>query len=162
MNAAKIFLLGGIVILLTLNTLIVKKELNITKSQEIKIALRPVDPRSIMQGDYMRLRYKIPQKKLKEAKSGKLLISIDKQGFVLDYELYEKQKLKKNQALLNFKQKKWGNIFIGSESYLFEEGKADHYAKATHAIFYLTPTGETILKDLYIPPQASNKNKDDL
>jgi len=163
MNLVKILIVGGLFILITLNSLILNKEKEIAKSQEIKVALSPVDPRSLIQGDYMRLRYKVPsQNYIKDINKGKFLITIDDKGFVLDYQLYKDQMIKKNQALLNFRRKKWGNIFIGSESYLFEEGKADYYAKATHAIFYLSPTGSTILKGLYIPPKNPEQIKDNL
>ena len=157
MKLSTIFLSGSVFIVLLLNINIINKEINIAKSIEIKIALAPVDPRSLIQGDYMRLAYKIPPKLVDKTSQGQLKISIDSDGFVTDYALYHNEALEKDQHLLQFKRKKGDNIHIGSESFLFQEGKAKHYAKATHAIFYLTPSGETILKDLYVPLKRVKK-----
>lgn len=145
-------------IFLLLNTLIFLKERAIAHSVEIKIALKPIDPRSLIQGDYMHLAYKIPLQVTKKEMKGQLKITIDSDGFVKDYALYYNEALKKNQYLLNFTRKKNRSLHIGSETFLFQEGKADYFAKATHALFYLSPSGETILKELYIP---HNKNKKD-
>jgi uncharacterized membrane-anchored protein len=153
MKLPHIFILGALVIMVTINTIIIDKELTIPQSSIIKIELRPVDPRSLMQGDYMRLRYNIPSIIIKAHPKGQLKLTLDANHFVTQYSLYEGEPLKENQRLLNFKSKKYGRVHIGSESFLFQEGKAKHYAKATHAIFYLTPSGGTILKDLYVPPK---------
>jgi len=163
MKLSSLFLIGSFLTLLILNVLIIDKEYDIAHSVEIKIPLKPVDPRSLLQGDYMRLAYKFPKKLAEKRAQGQLKITLDVDGFVTHYALYHNEKLEKSQYLLNFVRKKNRAIHIGSESFLFQEGKGKYYAKATHAIFYLTPSGKTILKDLYVPIKRSKElSKDNL
>ncbi len=47
------------VILAVMNTAIWQKEQILAEGETVYLKLAPVDPRSLMQGDYMRLRYAI-------------------------------------------------------------------------------------------------------
>ena len=55
----KVTLFLGLAVLAVLNYQIYRKESLIKSSEEIFLELAPVDPRSLMQGDYMALEYKI-------------------------------------------------------------------------------------------------------
>jgi len=63
-----------VLIILTINTLIIEKELILKNGESILLKLVPVDPRSLMQGDYMILRYEIADI-LKEKKEPSTQIS---------------------------------------------------------------------------------------
>ena len=56
-----IILLNLILLLVYFNYSVVKKEELLKEGQLILLELAPVDPRSLMQGDYMALRYKISE-----------------------------------------------------------------------------------------------------
>jgi uncharacterized membrane-anchored protein len=151
MTQTRILLAGALITLLFINALIINKEIDLANSIEVKIPLAPVDPRSLMQGDYMRLHYKIDRSIVGEHKEGQLIVTLDSDGFAKKFELYNNEILENNQHLLNFSAKKYRDLHIASESFLFEEDRGDYYAKATHAILNLTPSGTTLLKDLYVP-----------
>ena len=54
-----IILINLIILLCLFNNSILKKEELLSNGQLVLLELAPVDPRSLMQGDYMRLRYAI-------------------------------------------------------------------------------------------------------
>ena len=47
----------GILILCIINVLVYQKEQHLSNGEVVLLELAPVDPRSLMQGDYMRLRF---------------------------------------------------------------------------------------------------------
>ncbi|TMH00918.1 MAG: hypothetical protein E6H79_16185 [Betaproteobacteria bacterium] len=53
--------LSALAVLLVVNLGIGQKERLIAHGQAVFVALAPVDPRSLMQGDYMRLNFNVPQ-----------------------------------------------------------------------------------------------------
>ena len=80
----KITLSLGLVILAVLNFQIYRKERLIKGSEEIFLELAPVDPRSLLQGDYMALNYKIANEmrdKLQEDEdappTGRVVVGLD-------------------------------------------------------------------------------------
>jgi len=75
-----VILVNLILVLILFNNSIVKKELILAEGKLILLELTPVDPRSIMQGDFMRLSYKIAETNSLDSitKSG-----IAKRGFVV-------------------------------------------------------------------------------
>jgi hypothetical protein len=50
----------ALAVLLVANFAIGQKEALIARGRPVFVALAPVDPRSLMQGDYMRLRFRLP------------------------------------------------------------------------------------------------------
>ena len=57
----KWLLLTIVVQLLIVTALIASKEILLRTGQTVKLELAPLDPRSLLQGDYVRLNYKISQ-----------------------------------------------------------------------------------------------------
>jgi uncharacterized membrane-anchored protein len=77
-----ILLLTAAVILILVNYNIWQRETLISSGRTVLLELAPVDPRSLMQGDYMALRIKLandafPADKLKEQKDGQLVLAVD-------------------------------------------------------------------------------------
>ena len=61
----------GLVILLLVNRAIWDKEQQLRDGRVVLLALAPVDPRSLMQGDYMRLRYAVETDALLQLEIGR-------------------------------------------------------------------------------------------
>ncbi|MDH5465237.1 MAG: GDYXXLXY domain-containing protein [Thiovulaceae bacterium] len=154
MNKTSLLVFGSVLIFVVINGIIWQKEHHIANAIEVKIGLQPLDPRSIMQGDYMRLRYDFLKLKTKGLpKSGLLKINLDHENFITKITPYNNEELKKNEYLIQFSKKRYNRVHIAAESFMFEEGKGDYYAKATHAKLLITKDGATLLKGLYVPPQ---------
>jgi len=157
-KGSKILVIATITLLLTAaNINISKKENLISTGDTLLFQLAPVDPLSLMQGFYMRINTKIArqiQSALYEKNQNNTIKISD--GFVIvekgdnnvvNYvSLYENQELKPNQYKIPFKMRK-GRIQFTTDAYYFQEGKAQHYNKATHGE-YRYKDGEMLLVNL--------------
>ena len=144
--------LVGLVVLAVVNFSIFQTETRLTQGQVIYVRLAPVDPRSLIQGDYMQLNYALLQElraidDLPER--GKLVLSLDEQNIATFERLYQGEPLAANEILLNYRQWDTWNISIGSDSFFFEEGQADDYANARYAAFRVADNGQSMLINLH-------------
>ena len=144
-----------VAILIFLNFSIYKKEQILTNGKVIYLELAPIDPRSLMQGDYMALRFKIEDKIKKALKKfnlsknskGKAIVTFNKQKLAKFKSLFKGEKLKPNEILLkyNIRDKR---VHIGTNAFFFQEGKEKKYQNAKYGEFKIAPNGEMILIDL--------------
>ena len=135
-----------------------QKEKIITKGELVLLRLAPVDPRSLMQGDYMILNYtvnnnipdSIPNK-------GYLILEKDSIGELHPKKFIKKLNSKHNQIAIKYQYKAddWrAPIKIGAESYFFEEGKAEIFEDAVYGGLRVDTDGNSVLIGLF------NKNKE--
>ncbi|MGN7612114.1 GDYXXLXY domain-containing protein [Magnetococcales bacterium HHB-1] len=152
----KLFILSSLIVLLLLNLQIVQKEQIINHGQTFLLALAPVDPRSLIQGDYMELAYKEEQGRFIEqsepraypAKSGFLIFKRDDKN-VAHFLRFEKERapLKPGEVRLRFRrQDKW--VKIQPRSFLFQEGLGKLYEKAKYGLFKADKEGNALLINL--------------
>jgi uncharacterized membrane-anchored protein len=114
------------------------------------LALAPVDPRSLIQGDYMRLRYALARNVLSNAgtSDGLLVVRLDKQRIAREVRLYDPQKpLARNQVLLAYHQRAH-DIHIGPEAFFFQEGHASYFVNARYAELRVSASGDVALVGL--------------
>ena len=147
-----IILLNLILLLIYFNYSVSKKETLLKGGQLVLLQLAPVDPRSLMQGDYMTLRYKISEDIQADsiAKRGFCVVNIDSFGVA------NKVRLQKNRTPLNSGEHiieytspdDW-NVNIGAESYFFQEGEAEKYEKAKYGGVKIDKDGNSLLIGLY-------------
>jgi len=138
----------AVLILLAVNFSIYQKEKLLKQGQSFFLELAPVDPRSLMQGDYMILRYKIADEVTAEQADGRLVIEPDENKVAHFKMLYDdKTPLTENQQLLRFR-KRGDTIRLGAESFLFQEGHADLYRNARYGELKIAESGESILISL--------------
>lgn len=147
-----IILLNLILLLVYFNYSIAKKEELLTDGQLVLLELAPVDPRSLMQGDYMALRYKISEDIYSEniPKRGYCVVRLDSSGIA------HKIRFQKNLTPLNDREflieytspDKW-NVNIGAESFFFQEGQAEKYEKAKYGAIKIDKNGNSLLIGLY-------------
>ena len=103
----------------------------------VLLELAPVDPRSLMQGDYMSLRYKISEglKPDSMAKQGYCVVKQDANGIAQKQHFQnEKSPLSADELLIKYHYADQWNIHIGAESYFFQEGQSEKYQKPNMAV----------------------------
>ena len=135
-----------IVILVAINFQIYQKEQLLTEGSTILLELAPVDPRSLMQGDYMILRYKVAG--LAEAtgveKDGFLVMGLDENKVAKFVRIYDDEDLQPAEFLLQFRKRGRG-INLGAESFFFQEGHARFYNNARYGELKVTKDGDSVL-----------------
>ena len=135
-----------IVILVLINFQIYQKEQLLTEGSTILLELAPVDPRSLMQGDYMILRYKVAT--LAEAKgaekNGFLVMGLDENKVARFIRIYDDENLQPMEFLLRFRKRGRG-INLGAESFFFQEGHARFYNKARYGELKVAANGDSVL-----------------
>ena len=159
-----LILLSLVPILVFFNFSIYQKEHLKTQSELIYLALVPVDPRSLMQGDYMRLRYQLAidaERQLRQRRAdaihpvspaSHLVIGLDQRSqgtFVRFHKAGES--LDKNERLLAFKLRGLqpdGQVYIHPESFFFQEGHGQAFQNARFAMIRLAPSGDHLLVGL--------------
>jgi uncharacterized membrane-anchored protein len=130
-----------------------QKEQIISKGELILLRLAPVDPRSLMQGDYMILNYainsnipdSIPNK-------GYLIFEKDSTGNLYPKKIIKKLNAEHHQVAIKYQYKAndWqAPIKIGAESYFFEEGQAQKFDQAKYGGLKVDTEGNSILIGLY-------------
>lgn len=138
-------LLGSVLVLATVNYSIYAKERVIRTGRTIYLELAPVDPRSLMQGDYMALRFRLAESieswRADEARARTAPLAVDDRGVAsLDPDGGELQ--------IAFKIRS-GQVWLGTNAYFFAEGTGDRYAAARYGEFRIDPSsGEAVLVGL--------------
>lgn len=152
-----IIILANLVILLILfNQSISKKEDLLANGKLILLELAPADPRSLIQGDYMRLRYTIARgirNKDKIAKQGYCVVTLNADNVAERVRLQEdKSPANEGEYLIKYTvSKRWfiWQISIGAESFFFQEGEAKKYDKARYGAIKADKEGSSVLLGLY-------------
>lgn len=150
---------------------ILKNEQHLNHSQSIFIELKPVDPRSLIQGDYMVLNYdmyfsdipiqigrpSVPLHDTVIENQSEIMayVALDAQHRVwkssLDPRLLELYPLS-SRIMLQNPRNRLNRLYPASNSYLFAEGLAGCYRNAQYAEFKVDQQGKAML--------ASLRNKD--
>lgn len=149
---AILMVIFSVLILAILNYGIYEKEQLKTNGETVLLELAPVDPRSLMQGDYMRLRYAIEREASKAsekdlAKRGYMVIHTNDAGVAQFQRFYDGNPLKADEKLLRFyKQNRFVRIIPAS--FFFQEGHAKYYETAKYGVFIFDTSGNHILAGL--------------
>jgi uncharacterized membrane-anchored protein len=154
MRARVIF--GGLaLVVVALVVLVVRKEQVLAHGTPVLLELAPVDPRSLMQGDYMVLDYAVSRQVAQAGETpdeaprdGRLVLRLDEQGvgrFVREER--PGTPLAPGELLLRYKARK-GRVRLGAESFFFQEGHADRYAGAKYGELRVSGDGSSVLVGL--------------
>ena len=134
------------------NYTIWQKEQIRTGGREVLLELAPVDPRSLIQGDYMMLRYApavFPSREESGLDKGTLGLEINADGVGTFVRIDDGTPLAPNEIRLKFRTvSQWGEYGIGAESFFFQEGHAEHYANARYGIVRVDESGHSLLVGL--------------
>ena len=142
--------LFALLVLIAANGLIIQKENLKANGQVIFLELAPVDPRSLIQGDYMRLRYAISREveDRNSDRDGYIVVRKDKNNVARYVRIYDsKTPLAQDEILLRYRQRRY-DVNIGPESFFFQEGHAKYYNNAHYGEIRVSSTGEVLLVGL--------------
>lgn len=153
-----------VIALLLTNVSIYQKEQHIAHGRTVLLNLAPVDPRSLMQGDYMALRFMVENEiynhhprneddrrrwgnDLKPG-DGMVVVELDENGVGIFNALYEGQALKENQVLMKYRIRN-DRVKFATNAFFFEEGQADIYEIAEYGQFRVNDDGELLLVAMF-------------
>ena len=127
--------LVGVLILLLINMSIWRKEQVLAHGATVFLALAPVDPRSLMQGDFMRLNFNVPGEPA-EQRSGMLRVQrpravaqVDERGVARLVRIDAGEPLQPGELHIELTPKQ-GRWILVSDAWFFAEGEAQRWARA--------------------------------
>ncbi|WP_426754151.1 GDYXXLXY domain-containing protein [Myxococcus sp. Y35] len=144
---------GGLALALLVPTgLVIQKERILRSGKVVLLELAPVDPRSLMQGDYMVLDYAISQARRGELASipadGRLVLKLDPNGVGTFARLDTSgTPLAPDEAKLRYRVRA-GRFRLGAESFFFQEGHASRYEDARYGELRVAEDGTSVLVGL--------------
>jgi uncharacterized membrane-anchored protein len=144
--------LGLLVILIVTNFVIVSKERILAQGDVLLLDMAPRDPRSLMQGDYMTLRYRIAQEienaATKNRHDGYAVVKPDDKRVAQFVRLYvEGSSLAADERLLRYRNRA-ERVKVATDAYFFQEGRGHFYAAARYGKFRVSKNGEVVLVGL--------------
>ncbi|MEO8337165.1 MAG: GDYXXLXY domain-containing protein [bacterium] len=144
--------MGGLVLALAVpNWAIWQKERTLASGTPMLLELAPVDPRSLMQGDYMRLDYAMARSI--DARSGwpndgLLVVTLDSAGVATFVRRYAPSvPVTAGERLLRYRMRD-GRVRVGSNAFFFKEGDANRYARARYGELRVDARGTSVLVGL--------------
>ncbi|MFQ2388065.1 GDYXXLXY domain-containing protein [Aeromonas dhakensis] len=144
-------LLTGLAILAAINVTVWRYERAMSSGEVVLLRLAPVDPRSLMQGDYMRLNYELARqlgnRRHDEAPADTLVVRLDEQQVASWVEGGKPEQLARDERRLQVRQSD-GQWRIGPDAYFFEEGTGEQYEAARYGEFRLQESGKALLVGL--------------
>ncbi len=146
----KILFICLAVILIAFNYGIYQNEQIKKEGEIVFFQLAPVDPRSLIQGDYMRLAYAVAEESLEHERpkgSQSIVINTDKGSVAHFVRYHDGEALLAGERLLPFYGR--SPIVIRPDSFLFQEGHAKHYElEAKYGVFRFDASGKYLLTGL--------------
>jgi uncharacterized membrane-anchored protein len=145
---------GLVVVLGTANYGIRTKQQVLDSGREVLLELRPVDPRSLMQGDYMRLRYAdkvFPDAATRDSmpRRGTVVMTLDADNVGSFARRDDGSPLAENELRLQYKLiLDSGDLRLGAESFYFQEGQAEVFAEAQFGVLRVAESGASVLAGL--------------
>ena len=151
----RILIIANLILLLGyFNWSVFKKEQTLKDGQLVLLPLAPVDPRSLMQGDYMSLNYEVNSLSSalineQTAAQGYAILRTDSNQVGQPIRLQDAlTPLYANEIAIRYKIVN-KRIFLGAESFFFEEGQDSLYQNARYGGLQIDDKGQSLLIGLY-------------
>ncbi|OTG93844.1 GDYXXLXY domain-containing protein [Acinetobacter sp. ANC 3832] len=159
-------LLIAIISIVLFTGMIMKNEMHLKNSQSIYIQLKPVDPRSLIQGDYMQLNYELffaPHNSdqvdlvfsgghfdelIQNKPKVTTFVELDERKRVIHTSFTQLTENHTEKLVLRNPDNRYTSLYPASQSFLFAEGLAECYAQAQYAEFKVDREGNAILAAL--------------
>lgn len=147
--------LGLALVLAAVNTTLYQREHLLAHGTVLRLALAPVDPRSLLQGDYMALHFAVAVEAAAaraaaagDGGSGLLVLALDARGVGRFRRFHaEGTPLAVDEHLLRYRVRN-GQLRLGTDAFFFEEGQGGAYAAARFGEFRLAADGTALLTTL--------------
>jgi uncharacterized membrane-anchored protein len=150
----KLLMIAGLVLALGLaHWTIAARERLLAEGSLIFLELAPVDPRSLMQGDYMALRFKVAQSLRAAVRDpppqGAMIVAIDADR-VATFKRIEQADAPPaaDELRLNYKIRR-NDVRVATNAFFFREGTADQYRTARYGAFRVDSAGSALLVSLH-------------
>ncbi len=129
----RLAILGGLILVLgAANFIILQKQRIVDSARLVLLELRPVDPRSLMQGDYMNLAYADavvrPPEGTVVPDDGVAVMTLDSGGAATFARIDDGSPLGPDEVRLRYAAvSPYGEILYGNTAFFFQEGDAPLY-----------------------------------
>ena len=139
------------------------KERHLENGRVVYLELAPVDPRSLMQGDYMALRFRIaddarPSMQRSDSPGargifgrrdlatadGRIVAAVDQRSIASYRRLDDSRPLAADELLLRYRVRE-GAVKFATNAFFFQEGTGVRYERARYGEFRVAPDGELLL-----------------
>ncbi|MEJ2453696.1 MAG: GDYXXLXY domain-containing protein, partial [Candidatus Thiodiazotropha sp.] len=129
------------------------KEQIVSDGDRLLLQLAPRDPRALLQGDYMALRYAMADEVAQAAAAagmddGRIVVEVQPTGEARFVDLYRGQAPASGQRLLHFR-KRGDSVRLASDAYFFQEGQSEVYADARYGELHVDTDGDAVLTGLF-------------
>jgi uncharacterized membrane-anchored protein len=144
------------------NLSIAQKERLLREGQVVYLELAPVDPRSLMQGDYMALRFAAGNEAHAQLRrgeggrerprtaDGRMVVTLDARGVGTFRRLDRGEPIAPNEVRLRYRVRN-GELKLATNAFFFQEGHARYYERARFGQVRVAPDGELLLEALRDP-----------
>ena len=142
-----VILITGFALLALVNLSIYKREALLARGRIVLLELAPVDPRSLMQGDYMDLAYAIVDEVRDRedlAPRGALIITRDADNVARLVRVDDGRALAPGELRLRY-FRRGSRLALGAESFFFPEGQGQALAEARYGELALGGAGDSVL-----------------
>lgn len=144
-------LVCGALVLAFVNAAIWQKEALIRVGTTVYVELAPVDPRSLMQGDYMRLDFALPSGRPGQGDAqAKVVARTDARGIATLLRFHDGGALGQGEFLIQVSAKE-GRWMLATDAWYFEEGEAARWSGARYGEFRIGRDGNAVLTGLRGP-----------
>lgn len=149
-----------LLILAVVNWAIWDKERHLAEGDIVYLELAPVDPRSLMQGDYMALNFTLNNEirralqrrhddDMTRSRDGYAIVRLDEQRVGQFQRLAEGEStLDDDEQQLHYRLRN-GQVRLATNAFFFQEGHADRYEDARYGRFRVNAEGEPLLESLH-------------
>jgi uncharacterized membrane-anchored protein len=147
-----IAILAGLAVLAAANYTIYSRERQLAEGAVVLLELTPVDPRSLMQGDYMALRFKAAddafgRTTVKAVGDGHIIVNVDERGVGSFVRRDGGEPLAPGEVRLRYRIRD-ERVQFATNAFFFQEGHAKHYERARYGEFRVAPSGDLLLTNL--------------
>jgi uncharacterized membrane-anchored protein len=147
-----VVVLAAIAVLAVVNVTVAKRERLLADGRVVRLELAPVDPRSLMQGDYMALQFRVaidaqPSLATAAARDGALVLALDGNDVGRFVRRDDGSPLRERDVRLRYRLRD-DRVRLATNAWFFEEGQGERFAKARYGEFRVSPAGEALLTRL--------------
>ncbi len=145
---------GAVLVFGMANLTILQKQDIVENGRKVLLRLAPADPRSLMQGDFMRLRYDraaYPDSGLQHSLPwrGTVVLTLDDQGVGAFARTDDGAPIGPDEVRIAYKLSgRGGTMGFGADSFFFQEGDAYLYSVAEYGVLRVDEDGATVLVGL--------------
>ena len=146
--AQALLAVGLLLVLAGVNWTIRSREQLLDSGEVMLLELAPVDPRSLMQGDYMALNFRVatqvPRADDAVPSEGRVVVSRAANGVGTFVRVHQGEALGADERLLDYKVRDRRTRIV-TNAYFFQEGQGARFNAAKYGELRVAPSGQALL-----------------